>query len=184
VRPAVAAALDESTLELVNERCEVAHIVGRVLELRGLERAAAPVGERLVVVQAHLQHGVEQPVEARASGQADEAGGDLRVVDVGRHRAEVQAEGDQISGRRVHQLLHGGIGDQLAERLERRALKWVDQPDRLADSHLHEAQLRGVGLLPEELGVERTAPGGPSSGGDLVDAGGVDDHARELGHAL
>ena len=83
-----------------------------------------------------MESGVEQAVEAGAGGQADEAGGDLRVVDVGRHRAEVQAEGDQVGGRRVHQLLHGGISDQLAERLERRALKWVDQPDRLADGDL------------------------------------------------
>ena len=51
-----------------------------------------------------------------------------------------------------------------------------------ADGDLHEAQLRGVGLLPEELRVERAAPGGPSSAGDLVDAGGVDDHTRELAH--
>ena len=68
VGPVAAATLGEAALELLDELVEVAHIIGGVVELRLLERTARPVRERLVVVQAHLQHGVEQAIKARAGG--------------------------------------------------------------------------------------------------------------------
>ena len=174
-RPVQAAGLLEARLQLVPQRLQPAHVVARVDELRGGQRPALPVGERLVVVGRHLQRVAQQPLQAGRRRQPDEAGHHLRVADAGGARAVVQTEGEHVGGRGVHQDLDGGVGDQLGDRLERRSGERIDQHDVAVDGDLHEAQHGRVGALPEELRVDRAPAGSAGARGDLLDAGGVRD---------
>ena len=69
---------------------------------------------------------VEHPLQRERPAQPGEPAGQLDVEHAGRPGAEVQREPGQVGRRRVHHLVHVGIGQQLRQRLQRRALDRVD----------------------------------------------------------
>ena len=59
----------------------------------------------------------------------------------------------------MHDGLDARVGDQLPERGEVEAFGRIDQRDRFAVGHLHQAQDGVVGVVADELGVECEAAG-------------------------
>ena len=60
--------------ELVGQLEQVDHVAGRVLELRGRQRALAPVGVALALVELDAEHALQQVAQTLPGAQADEAG--------------------------------------------------------------------------------------------------------------
>ena len=54
----------------------------------------------------------------------------------------------------MHHLEHGRVGQQRPQRFGDAGRQRVDQQDPVADGHLHQRQLRPVGALADEFGIQ------------------------------
>ena len=165
-------ALVEPGSQLGPDPPEVADVVQRVRELLVGERAAQPFGVLRALAQAHADHVLHERGIADLVAEAHEGGGDLGVADRG--AADLVVAGQQC------EVGLGGVGDGLdplvADELGDRADVHLERVERgklrpllVAPRDLHEAELRNVAALGDELEVEYEAAGGADAGGDRVD---------------
>ncbi len=90
-------------------------------------------------------------------GEAEQRRGDLRVEQRSGHRAARVEQDLDVLARRVQDFQSRTVEQQLVQRRQVEAGQRVDQPAVGFGGNLHEAELRVVGALPHELGVEREA---------------------------
>ena len=141
--------------ERVGEREEIAHVVGRVRDLRLGQRPPRPVAERLVVRERDAERALDQPVVRHRDAVPDEAGRELRVEDVRRAHAVARREQQQVARRRVHHELHRGVAHELGDRADVDVLERIEHGEPLGRRELQQARDGAVRPLPHELGVER-----------------------------
>ena len=126
----------------------------RICQLLGGQRTAQPVGEPITFCGRHLQLGHQQRHERRGA-VAEKAGGELGVVHVCRHCAAGVGEHVEVLLGGV-QNRNGVAGEQAPQRRQVDRQR-VDQRRLRVDCELHQGQLRKVGALAMELGIERVS---------------------------
>jgi len=132
---------------------EVADVVGGVAELDAGEGAMVPVSEGESFSEACAGELADELGEADGVGQADEAGGDLRIEDaVGAGAGEAE-DGFEVLLAAVDELLDGGIGDEIPEGCEVEAGEGIDECDAVGGGDLYETEFRDVGHFADELAV-------------------------------
>ena len=152
-RPLPAGPLASS--RLCSRSCDLEQVgdVGRgVLELARLERPAQPVGEPVGLGQPQAELALVQRGQRRR-GHAEEAGGDLGVEQALRDGAAGEVEDLEVLVGGVQHRERVAVED-LGERREVDRER-VDQDQAAVPGELHQRDLRVVGALAVELGVER-----------------------------
>ena len=97
----------------------------------------------------------DQRVVADLFAEARDHGGDLGVEQRPRHVAEAQDEDLDVLPRGMEHLHHRLVGEQVPERgeIDVRRLR-VDHRDLVVAGELHDAELRPVGALAHEFGID------------------------------
>ena len=136
------------------------HVGQGIGHLRRTERAAAPVGEARGLV--HLRPGdlAHQGLVAGLVAVAADHRRHLGVEERLRQHPGLGLEDLQVLPRGVKDLHHPPVAEELVERVERQPVgERVDQHGALValagPGELHQAELRVVGPLAQELGVDR-----------------------------
>ncbi len=155
--PVSAAACLECRRKIGVQLQQVVHVVRRVGELRIGQRPPRPVGAGLSLVDRVPELAGDQFGIADLRRQAEQCSRHLRVEHRARHSAaRVQQRLEVLAGR-VQDLGSRPVGEHRVQRPEVEARQWIHQVAIGVARHLHQAQLRRVGALAHELGVEREA---------------------------
>ena len=132
----------------------MAGIVGGVAEHLGREGTLRPVGPLVRFGKLHSNVLFEQGCEADG-GFAGELRGDARIEQGGGPKAVIAIEDAEVVVGVVEYLLHGGVGQQLADGVEVGYGEGIDDRCVLRGGQLH--QIDAVEVLVEtcRLGVDR-----------------------------
>ncbi len=137
------------------QREQVSHVVGGVGDLRGRERPARPVGACLALVDRMPELPGDELRIADLWRKPQQRRGDLRVEQGAGHRAARLQQHLEVLSRGMQDLQFRAVLQQFVQRREVQADERVDQVAVGFRGDLHEAELRVVGALAHELGVER-----------------------------
>ncbi len=140
----------QAVLQRFGEREELQHVLARVLELLGAERAAVPAREARGLAQPHVEYLAQQPLVAELGAHAREPGGDLRVEHVVDLAAPQPAQERNVLAAGMQDDLDRRVGEHLGQRrgVERIVGERVQQRDVAAlgvvagQRHLDQAELR------------------------------------------
>ena len=137
------------------DRAEIGDIGGGVGDLRGRQRPRRPVAEPVRLVDRAAGQRRDQRVVADLLAEPRHHGGDLGVEQRPRHVAEAEDEDLDVLPRGVEHLHHRLVGEQFAERgeVDVRRLR-IDHRDLVFAGKLHDAELRPVGALAHEFGID------------------------------
>ena len=149
--------LVELRRELLVDVAQMGHVVERVFELAFGERPARPIGEARGFVDLRAGQPAGQRLVARGFAEAAHHGGDLGVEDRRRHLAVEVVEDLEVLARGVEDLEHLGVVHQRGAAERGRcpgpAGRW--RRPRRGPADLHQAELRPIGLVAHEFGVDR-----------------------------
>ena len=107
------------------------------------------------LVDGAAGQGGDQRVVADLVAEAGDHGGDLGVEQRAGHVAEAEDEDLDVLAGGVEHLHHRRVGEQVAERGEVDVGgQGVDHRDLVVAGELHDAELRPVGALAHEFGVD------------------------------
>ena len=133
----------------------MAHVLERVVHLRGRQRPATPVRACEALAERDVHRALEQRLEAELRRPADERRADLRVDETRRQPRRALPDHLEILARAVQHPGPVGAEQPLEQRREVERRETVDARRVLAGRDLDQAQLRVVGLLADELRVDR-----------------------------
>jgi hypothetical protein len=174
-RPVEAAVPFQVGTQVVVERQEVLDVGCRVRALVLRERAAQPVREAVALRQPNAELAFDERRQRRRA-VSREAGRQLRVEQLCRHRAARPVEHFDVLRGRVHD------DDSRACEYGRERLEFdrerVDERDARAPSHLYQGDVREVRALAVELGVDRDRGFAAEALDERVDSLGRVDPAR------
>lgn len=124
-------------------------------QLRLAERAARPVGEARGLVDARLGEVVHELLVADRIAEAADHGRDLGVEQRRRQDAAEHPDDLQVLPRGMEDLDHVLVAHQRHEGGEVEAVgQRVDHHGLVGRGHLDQAELRVIGRLAQELGVD------------------------------
>ena len=135
------------------QRQQVADVVERVLDLRLAEGAARPIGAGLAFRHLALEQPPGEFGVADLRGEAGERRGDLRV-EQRCHGAEQRREHLEVLPPGMQHLRGAARAQRRAQRPQVLERERVDAHRAAARGELQQAELRPVGALAHELGVE------------------------------
>src|SRR5690606_13857455 len=130
------------------------HVVERVVERRARQRPAAPVRARKAFAELDADEAREQVLKPDLRREAEQARGDLRIDEPRRQAPRSLPDDLEILARAVNEPGRGRAEERAVKRLEVEGCQAVDGCDRVRGRELHEAELRVIGLLADELRVD------------------------------
>ncbi|MDH3418511.1 MAG: hypothetical protein OEM78_03495 [Gammaproteobacteria bacterium] len=133
---------------------QATHVVARVLDRRAGERSAAPVSSRVALVELDAEHIGDDVLQAYLRGIANQSRRDLRVDERGRQSLCVLKDDLEILPTAVHDPRALVAQQAVVQGAEIDVGETIDAGDRIASRDLNQTQLRVIGLLADELGVE------------------------------
>jgi len=120
------------------------------------ERPVRPVGEARGFVEIDPGHRAHEVVVGDAVAEAADGGGDLRVEDVAGDAAGELDEDFDVLPRRMKDLHHLGVAEEVEEGLQADAVgEGIDQDRFLGGGGLQQAEFRPVGGFAQEFGIDR-----------------------------
>jgi len=146
---------DEPALELGGRRRQVLDVLARVADLLGRERTPEPVGAGLVLAELDPEQRLHERRVRQARADPGEDRGDLRVEQRPRRGPGGAAKDGHVAGARMQDLAGAGGAEERRERRQVADPRRVDERDLARRGDLDDAELRAVGPLEHELGVER-----------------------------
>ena len=165
----------QATFEHLRELEQVDHVLPRVGDLLGRQRAGVPAGEARGLGQPQPQQGGQQRVVGALGPESREPGGDLGVEHVRDLGPEAPAQQGHVLAPGVHHHAYLRVGQDIGQRRAVEVvLEGVEDHDPLVGSlalgnrQLDQAQQRPVAPLAHELGVQSEPPGGSRTGGQLA----------------
>ena len=181
VQPLAAPGLAQPLQHAREDAGEVGHVPHRIVELPLVERAAAPVGEARALVELHARHALDQVGIADLLAHAERHRRNLGIEQrVGGAAGQVMDDLDILPAG-MHHLQHVLVGDhQVEQRLEIDARRQrINRGSFLPVRDLHKAELRPIGVLAHEFGINRDeiAPRQPSA--ELGKGRGVGDERQD-----
>ena len=138
---------------MVAQGQQVADVVERVVDLRGREWPARPVGAGLALRQLVAEHAAHQLGIADLRGKASQRRRHLRV-EHWHHQPDDRQQDLEILARGMQHLLRRGRGEGRGERAEVLQRDRVDADRPVGRGQLQQAELGAIGALAQELGVE------------------------------
>ena len=148
--------MPELLLQSRGQRQQVAYVIERVFDLLGGQRAARPVSARVGLGELLSQESAHSFRVADLGGQAGESGGDLGVKHRPHQARERQQHLEVLAGG-MHDLDDAGGGQHARQRRQIGERERIDAHGVVRRRQLHEAQLRAIGALAQELGVQADA---------------------------
>ena len=158
----MAAELPQAVDELLAQLEQMGNIGRRVRALLLGQRTREPVGEAVAFGEPHAELRGDE-VRQRRRAVAHEAGGELRVEQHSGHGSAAAAQHLEVLLRGVEHPDAVAV-EELRERPDVDRER-IDQRDEVGHSQLHERDLRVVGALTVEFGVERIG----GRGGHVLD---------------
>ena len=177
LHPVLAALFPQAAALFAVDVQQIAHVVGGIAQLPFAQRAAAPVGAGVALLQHHAGKFAHQAGVADLVTVAEQGGGDLGVE----HRAgqvAAQVEKDlQILPRGVHHQGHGGVVEDVQQRVDVLQRQRIDAGDQFVAGDLDQTELGVIGLFAQEFGIQRqrlAAAQAVAEGGQRL--GGIDEN--------
>ena len=141
------------------EREQVADVFEGVVDLRLGERAAAPVGPLFALGGCAIEEFADDPAIRRGILGAAEAGGELRVEQVGRRAVAVEQGEVYFLAGSMDDCRVAAFGKRLPELGELACTVGVDHREAVLGGDLDQAELGAESVFGDEFGVETDAVG-------------------------
>ena len=155
------------------------HVGERVLQLPIGQRPLRPIGEARALVDAGIGELARQGLVAHRIAEAADHRSDLGVEQRRRHLAGEMEEDFDVLARGVEDLGDIGIRHQLEQRRQIDARRQrIDGHGFLGPGDLHQAELRPIGLVAHELGVDGDELMPALAAAELGQCGGLGDEGH------
>ena len=156
VEPGAAAGLLQPVQHLWEERRKIGDVADRIVDLAFVERPARPIREARALIEALAEHVLDEVRITDLLAEPERHGRDLRIEQRMRGAARQVEDDFEILAARMKDLQYVLVVDQQVE--ERREIQTIclgiDGRGFFRIGDLHQAQVRPIGILAHEFGVD------------------------------